>query len=448
MKSVKFVLLAVLAMFMSTTLVQAQENKKDDTKKVIILKKTIDQDGNVVMENIELEGDEAEDMEWNTEDGNVRVRINSDNAVEQNIEVIVDDEGKHQIIEIKGDEGEIEGHNLQLLEYNDKEEDGEHIIHLKLKTTDDGEVFEWKGNGELPEDIKQKLKDKGLNMQFLEGDMPHMIQFGEKDKGAFLGVILGQKKEVKEIIGEDGVVNQTTKVFGEDANGAMVLDVVDGSPAEQAGLQEGDIITELDGESINDYEKLVENLSQKEVGDKVRLSYTRDGKNYSTEATLGERSEFPGIGMHKWIDKDLDFDFEMNGGGNFIFHSEDDDLDKIEKVIVIKKMKKEDGDDLSENTFFEEQPDLPENSTVLELQNFEVFPNPTDGRIQLKFEAEAAPTEIMISDASGKSVYKRNLSNFDGTFADEIDLKDFPKGTHILQVSQKGKIFTEKIILQ
>jgi putative serine protease PepD len=76
-----------------------------------------------------------------------------------------------------------------------------------------------------------------------------------------------------------------------DERGARVGDVVSGGPAERAGLQTGDIIVELDGQTIHSMDELISALIQKEVGQTVRITYERDGNRRTAEARLAARPE-------------------------------------------------------------------------------------------------------------------------------------------------------------
>ncbi len=68
--------------------------------------------------------------------------------------------------------------------------------------------------------------------------------------------------------------------------GAYLQQVVSGSPADKAGLQSGDIITELDGQRLNDSTDLASLIDKKKPGDTVKLTYWRDSKTSDTSATL------------------------------------------------------------------------------------------------------------------------------------------------------------------
>lgn len=69
--------------------------------------------------------------------------------------------------------------------------------------------------------------------------------------------------------------------------GAYVAEVTSGSPAEQAGIRKGDIITSLDGEEITSSDGLVLAVRSHSVGDKVTLTLMRGSKQMSVDVTLG-----------------------------------------------------------------------------------------------------------------------------------------------------------------
>ncbi len=74
-------------------------------------------------------------------------------------------------------------------------------------------------------------------------------------------------------------------------NGLYVNDVVGKSGAEEAGLKKGDIITKVEGSNIYSSSDLLERVGRLRPGDKIALTYLRDGKERSTTVTLkGEDS--------------------------------------------------------------------------------------------------------------------------------------------------------------
>ena len=64
--------------------------------------------------------------------------------------------------------------------------------------------------------------------------------------------------------------------------------VISGSPAQKAGLKDGDIITKIDDIEISKNISLGSLIGEKSVGDKVKITYIRDGKESTSVATLEE----------------------------------------------------------------------------------------------------------------------------------------------------------------
>jgi putative serine protease PepD len=67
---------------------------------------------------------------------------------------------------------------------------------------------------------------------------------------------------------------------------AVLSNVVSGTPADKAGLQAGDAIISVDGNSVDGNLSLVAQVRQHTVGDKVTLEVVRDGKSRDVSATL------------------------------------------------------------------------------------------------------------------------------------------------------------------
>jgi serine protease Do len=72
-----------------------------------------------------------------------------------------------------------------------------------------------------------------------------------------------------------------------DAKGAAITDVTDDSPAEKAGLKEGDVVIGVDGRTVNDNNDLSRYVASKAPGETVRLLVVRDGAERTIPVTLG-----------------------------------------------------------------------------------------------------------------------------------------------------------------
>jgi membrane-associated protease RseP (regulator of RpoE activity) len=76
-----------------------------------------------------------------------------------------------------------------------------------------------------------------------------------------------------------------------DVRGALVNRVAPGSPADRAGIRDGDVITEFDGKRIRDVDDLMDVVRDRDAGDKVLVVVERDGKSRGLNAVLGSRNE-------------------------------------------------------------------------------------------------------------------------------------------------------------
>jgi len=86
---------------------------------------------------------------------------------------------------------------------------------------------------------------------------------------------------------------QTTKQEGEGpvtGGETTVMHVFEGSPAETAGFQEGDVLVAVDGETIEGTGGFVGAVGDRKPGDRVSFTIMRDGREQSLTAVLGERS--------------------------------------------------------------------------------------------------------------------------------------------------------------
>ena len=88
-----------------------------------------------------------------------------------------------------------------------------------------------------------------------------------------------------------GITDDLRKHYGapEDA-GILVAGLEDDSPAAKAGVQVGDVITQIDGDRVNSSGDLSRALRDKKAGDKVRLHVIRDRRAQDLTVTVEERS--------------------------------------------------------------------------------------------------------------------------------------------------------------
>ncbi len=293
----------------------------------------------------------------------------------------------------------------------------------------------------------------------------------------------------------------------EDAkgNGGVVIkEVISGKGAEAAGLRAGDIITVVDGRSLAEG-SLPLALTGHKKGDQVTVVYLRDGQTLETEVTLSaDRSA-----VHSMMERDpckvfigvYTSDFASEGKGVRVSGVIDGTPAKISEVqpgdviialdgqpvstnleLRIERDKHQPGDPFrltvlrdgstveiqatfkscpkSETTLItvpetlELTPDPVQMKTettnpesTLQLEVLDVFPNPTLGPLNIRFEAQAVPTDVRITDAAGKMVYSNELSQFNGFFNEQINLDGKSPGIYTITIQQDKKVFSKKFVL-
>lgn len=84
------------------------------------------------------------------------------------------------------------------------------------------------------------------------------------------------------------VISRDVALLNEVPQGAYIQEVVPDSPADKAGVKEGDIIIKIDGKSVNTDTSIASVVQKKKVGDSLSLEVWSDGKTKTIDATLAE----------------------------------------------------------------------------------------------------------------------------------------------------------------
>ena len=101
-----------------------------------------------------------------------------------------------------------------------------------------------------------------------------LVEFGVVQR-ALLGIT------IQDVTAEIAKENDIPVLFG-----VLISGVNDGSSAFEAGLEKGDVITEINDVEIKNVSNLQEQIAINRPGDKVEVTYIRDGKTKSIIATL------------------------------------------------------------------------------------------------------------------------------------------------------------------
>jgi TonB family protein len=264
--------------------------------------------------------------------------------------------------------------------------------------------------GEMPKWIPGKQRGKNVNVQF---NLPIRFKLdGEKKE---------EPKEEKELSPEE--VDQMPLFNGTDTNGTP-----------------GEIKTSSNTEMINHiikYVKYPKTAAKEEVEGMVVAKFTVgvDGSVSSPEIKKS---------LH--VDCDAQVIRTIEAMPNWIPAQKDGKPVAVSMMLPVK-FKLDDA--TKENAAESELPDAVQN---LKVDQFKVFPNPSEGKVSLEFKAEAAPTSILIVDSFGREVFRKELLDYDGGIQNlvDIDLSQANKGTLFVVVSQNdgAKKYAERIILK
>jgi len=103
-----------------------------------------------------------------------------------------------------------------------------------------------------------------------------ILKYGTVQR-AYLGIRYAPDDLTEEQKKENGI---------KDGDGVFVTEVPEGGSASTSGIRKGDFITKINGTTINSGPEMVEQVTRYKPGDKISLTYVRDGKEMTTSLTL------------------------------------------------------------------------------------------------------------------------------------------------------------------
>ncbi|MEP6749310.1 MAG: trypsin-like peptidase domain-containing protein [Bacteroidota bacterium] len=103
-----------------------------------------------------------------------------------------------------------------------------------------------------------------------------IIKYGST-KRAYLGIMYPSDQMSEEDRGKNNI---------KEGDGVFVMDVAKGSSAEEAGIEKGDFITKINGNTINAGNEMVEKIAALRPGDKMTLTYVHNGTEKNASVVL------------------------------------------------------------------------------------------------------------------------------------------------------------------
>ncbi|NNF36603.1 MAG: PDZ domain-containing protein [Saprospiraceae bacterium] len=245
-----------------------------DTKEIgdgenVFVIKVDDGDGEKEFNWTSEDGEMPEEMKKYMKDGNVIIHMDKDGKgnITKKINIVKD----HKVIHKSHGEEKM----IKVGVDTRKDSDGENVFIIKVDDGDGEKEFNWTSeDGEMPEEMKKYMKDGNMII--------HVDEDGEGDMKEFIVKVESDEvmPDVNVRMGIELINTQSTLEVG---------NVQEGSPAAEAGLASGDMITEIDGYHIADYSALMERLSKHKPGDKIEVRYIRDGKASTAQLKLAAK---------------------------------------------------------------------------------------------------------------------------------------------------------------
>ena len=148
-------------------------------------------------------------------------------------------------------------------------------------------------NGAIQTDAAINHGNSGGPLLDLSGKLIGVNAQIESDSGGNDGVgfaiPVGTVKNVVPQLINGGSVAHAFLGVSLTSGSATVAEVRDGTPAKDAGLQAGDVITAVDGRSVGTSQALQSAIDAHKPGDKVQLTLKRNGSEKTVTVTLGTR---------------------------------------------------------------------------------------------------------------------------------------------------------------
>ncbi len=120
-----------------------------------------------------------------------------------------------------------------------------------------------------------------------------LMKFGTVQR-AYLGIQYPRENLSEELKKENGI---------KEGEGVYVMEVTKDGAAESAGIKKGDIITKVNGKEVTSGAEMVGQIATYRPGDKIQVSYKRDGKEYTIPITLRNSTGTTEVVKNSTIDK-------------------------------------------------------------------------------------------------------------------------------------------------
>ena len=287
--------------------------------------------------------------------------------------------------------------NLCNAQFNVKSE------RIYVKTYDNegiAEQFRLKGEEAISFDIPAFIKEND--------HMERITINGKMITNVNTTIISFDSDKIKEGKGDHickDVVSKKTPFLGvygtgrKDLTGVDVKRIIPTTSAESAGMIANEVITEFDGELINNFPDLKKAVLSHNIGDRVDLKFKLEDQEYTKQVTLGSRGS---------------------------------------ETVTYKYCDTEEFESLANNS----------SDLTIPAVSISAYPNPTRSMTHLSFTSTSdQEITFSVTDITGKEIHRKYYGDFNGNLELDYTFNTQTNGTYILHVIQGKESYSRKVQL-
>ena len=215
------------------------------------------------------------------------------------------------------------------------------------------------------------------------------------------------------------------------------VSMIEGTSADRMGIQTNDIIQEIDGNLIYDWEDITAGVHNHKPGERIALLVNRDGRQMPVSGPIGSQREQGNCDEEEeTTEEELEESFE---------EWTEELVERAEQLMEaeVEEVTEADMDEM-ENRY---QIEMPRDNS-LAIEGLTVFPNPGMGPFNVRFNLpQRGATLIRAFNSQGRQIYEFDLGEFQGDFSDRIDFGQNGAGAYFLVITQNGRSLTRKIVM-
>jgi len=198
------------------------------------------------------------------------------------------------------------------------------------------------------------------------------------------------------------------------SKGVFIRSIVKNTAAERYGLQAGDVIVQMDGETIKYVKDVKSYILSLQPGDPIVIKVERAGGTQIIQAKIGSKADYP--------------DYQK----------------KIEALRTLctttppsePKSNKE-GRAATTN--------LPRIEAAVTVQ---LFPNPTTDYVNVQYQGSDKPLQIAVLTLDGKQMMNQTIAEGADNYQGQLDVSSYPAGIYLVQFAQGDKKVVKQVVIE